>query len=236
MAKHRAVIIGAGRIGAGFNWHDDAYTHAGAYRALSDRVKLVGIVEIDVERATRALQRWEVPVYENFEDARDIGKPDIVSVCVGPYEQKQAYLSMFPWNGIKGIWQEKPFMLVSTDGAWKERPFTDGSFPPIQVNYLRRGDHQHRWMAEKHPGGLLRVHGKDDIHTVCHFKDLAEWWKCGLEYHPQDGPCHYYYNHGEDWYAFPNGGLEVPGDAMKAMLGNLLDHIDKGDALWSPPT
>ncbi len=39
MQKHRAVIVGAGRIGAGYKWDQDlGYTHSGAYMALKDRV------------------------------------------------------------------------------------------------------------------------------------------------------------------------------------------------------
>lgn len=223
--KHRAVIIGAGRIGAGFNWTDDAYTHAGAYEALGKHVELVGFVDPDQARLNVAHAKWGfIDTYLSLKDCLENSDPiDIFSICVQP-EQQPAILELLAAVKPAGVWCEKPYM--------GERLYLF----PIQVNYLRRGDHQHQWMAEKHPGGLLRVHGKDDIHTVCHFKDLAKWWKADLEYHPQEGSCHYYYNHGEDWYAFPNGGLENPGDAMKAMLGNLLDHIDKGDPLWSPPT
>lgn len=220
--KHRAVIVGAGRIGAGYNWQDDAYTHAGAYRALKDRVELVGFVEPDMERTIKARQKWGVPVFPLLDEALEKKTPDIVSVCVQPEQQREVMRAVYPL--MKAVWCEKPWMGLPILASCA-----------IQVNYLRRADKFHQWMAREHSGGLLKVFGKDDIHTVCHFNDLAAWWKAGLQYHPQEGPCHYYYQHGEDTYAFPNGGLEKPGDQMRDMLGNLLDHLDKGVPLWSPP-
>jgi len=225
MAKHRAVIVGAGRIGAGYNWHDDVYTHAGAYKALSDRVELVGFVEPDLERGRACGIKWGIPWTTDLPMALDVQKPDIVSVCTQPEQQAQTIGRALPF-GIKAIWCEKPFVSAK---AWI----------PIQVNYLRRGDPVHQKIAREHQGGKLIVYGKDDIHTRCHFDDLAKWWKATLEYHVENGPCRYYYTMGSTYddlsWAFPNGGVDG-GQCMKAMLGNLLDHLDKGDPLWSPPT
>lgn len=220
MEKHRAVIVGAGRIGAGFGWHDDAYTHAGAYQALRDRVELVGFIEPDNDRATAAKLKWHLPVYEDVPIGLMAFRPDIVSVCVQP-EQQWNVLKLI--EGVKALWCEKPYVSPNPEKTL------------VQVNYLRRADKLHRWMATERPGGVLKVFGKDDIHTRCHFDDLAAWWNAKLEYYPQNAPCHYYYTLGEDTYAFPNGGLEKPGDQMRDMLANLLDHLDKGEPLWSPP-
>ena len=42
MAKHRALIVGGGRIGSGFGWMPTSYvyTHADAYLALKDEVNI----------------------------------------------------------------------------------------------------------------------------------------------------------------------------------------------------
>jgi len=230
VGKHRAVVIGAGRIGAGYNWHDDAYTHAGAYQALRDRVELVGFIEPDPGRALAAKAHWHVPVYEDVPTGLMALRPDIVSICVQPDQQNAIYLQL-DFDGLKGIWQEKPFVAVV-----KEWPV------PIQVNYMRRGDSRHQDIAFYRSGGKLWVYGKDDIHTRCHFEDLAKFWKCELEYRVFNGPCAYIYqatkeyqdhdnSNGLEW--FDNGGVDG-GECFKAMLGNLLDHIDKGTELWSP--
>jgi hypothetical protein len=217
--RHRALIIGAGRIGAGFNWNDDAYTHAGAYRALSDRVELVGFVEPDLERRVKANLKWGVPSYDNVQIALEALKPNIVSVCVQPEQQKDVF--EFLENGIKGVWCEKPFM-------------GGGFFPyPIQVNYMRRGDKEHRFIASvKEMASRLIVYGKDDIHTRCHFEDLAKWWNVPLDYRPFNGPCAYIVT-GAGHRFFDNGGVDG-GTCFKAMLRNLLDHVDNGTPLWSP--
>ncbi len=222
MRKHRAVVIGAGRIGAGYNWHDDAYTHAGAYQALRDRVELVGFIEPDNDRAIAAKAKWLLPVYEDVPTGLQAMRPDIVSVCVQPMDQP-AVIEFLKDEPIKGIWCEKPF--TSKAGT-----------TPIQVNYMRRGDWRHQDIKAKWPKGRLVVYGKDDIHTRCHFEDLATYWDADLDYRVFLGPCAYVYQTTgvQVDYFFDNGGVDG-GTCFKAMLGNLLDHVDNGTPLWSPP-
>lgn len=227
MTKYRAVVIGAGRIGASYEWGDRDYTHAGAYQALRDRVELVGFIEPDNDRAISAKLKWHVPVYEDVPTGIMALRPDIVSICVQPDQQAKVYQQM-DWSGIKGVWQEKPFVVIPTE----ELPM-----PPIQVNYMRRGDRKHQWIATlpRNPHAKLIVYGKDDIHTRCHFEDLRDWWKVPLDYRVFNGPCAYYFHANDDYenYFFDNGGVNG-GECFKAMLGNLLDHIDHGTPLWSP--
>lgn len=219
MSKHRLLIVGAGRIGAGFGWHDDVYTHAGAARALSDRVELVGFVDPSIERAGAAMTKWKKPVYQDLPTAIHALKPDLLSVCVQP-EQQVEVLEQIP-DSIKGIWCEKPYMGP------------DESKIPIQVNYLRRADPSHQYIASvpQHNTALI-VYGKDDIHTKCHFLDLAKWWKCQLDYRVFNGPCAYIVT-GAGSRFFDKGGVD-PAYCMKGMLKNLLDCVDFDSSLWSP--
>ena len=213
--KHRAVVVGAGRIGAGYNWDQDlAYTHAGAYQALRDRVELVGFVEHDENRAARAKEKWNVPVYEDVPTGIMALRPDIVSVCVQPSVQ-QFVMSLI--EDVKAIWCEKPFVSKAPEGI------------PVQVNYMRHGDPLHRQIAAEVPGQKLVVYGKDDIHTRCHFEDLGRWWQAELDYRVFNGPCAYIYGN----HFFDKGGVDG-GKCFKAMLENLLDHVDTGTPLWSP--
>lgn len=220
--KHRAVVIGAGRIGAGYNWDQDlAYTHAGAYQALKDRVELVGFVEHDENRAARAKEKWNVPVYEDVPTGLMALRPTIVSVCVPPAQQ-QFVMSFI--EDVKAIWCEKPWVSKKPEGI------------PVQVNFMRRGDQRHRSLVGTH--GHLIVYGKDDIHTRCHFEDLARWWDARLDYRVFNGPCAYFYHpkgaeYHDEYIAFDNGGVDG-GACFKAMLTNVLDHLDKGTSLWSP--
>jgi len=228
--RHRAVIIGAGRIGAGYKWHDDAYTHAGAYQALRDRVELVGFIEPDFDRALAAKVKWEVPVYEQMESLAVL-RPDIVSICTQPEQQEGIFHVLSCISGIKGVWCEKPLMSRI-------------HIVPTQVNYMRRGDPDHQFIANTDGGGRLIVYGKEDIHTKCHFEDLAKWWRATLDYRPFSGPCAYAYlsnsklhllHEGDGTYFFDNGGVDG-GRCFKAMLTNLLDHVDNETPLWSAAT
>ncbi len=235
MAKHRAVIIGAGRIGAGYKWDQDlGYTHAGAYMALKDRVELVGFVEPDVDRARQAYHKWTFGDKVMFcvSSIGDIPcEFDIASVCVHP-EQQAAVLAQLA--GVKGVWCEKPW--VSPNVHFQV---------PVQVNYQRRADPKHQLIAEiaaegnKHKFGSfthsLIVYGKDDETTRCHFRDLARWWNVPLDYRPFNGPCAYIFKSkfdGPDW--FDNGGIDSA-ECFKGMLANLLDAVEGKAELWSPP-
>jgi hypothetical protein len=225
MGKYRAVVIGAGRIGAGYQWPDKDYTHAGAYQALKDRVELVGFIEPDNDRAVSAKLKWEVPVYEDVPTGLMALRPHVVSICVQPEQQAQVIKLMEDVQGIKGIWCEKPFY------AWRPEGI------PVQVNYLRRGNGLHRLIAEAGAAKRLIVYGKKDVHTLCHFDDLAKFWNCQLDYREFNGPCAYVLEEvvsGPPRHTFfDNGGVEG-GPCMKAMLGNLLDHIEGKAELWSP--
>lgn len=221
--KHRAVIIGAGRIGAGYHWQDMEYTHAGAYQALRDRVELVGFIEPDYDRSVTAKLRWHLPVYEELESIA-ILKPDIISICTQPEQQESIFKVLATIPGIKGVWCEKPLLSPI-------------HIVPTQVNYMRRGDPVHQRIANEDNSGLrLIVYAKDDIHTRCHFEDLAAWWRVPLNYYPiKEGPCSYILGSSPFQFdAFPEGGVDG-GKCFKAMLGNLLDHIDTDGnvPLWS---
>lgn len=231
MAVRKALIIGAGRIGAGFKWADDAYTHAGAYRALKDRVDLIAFVEPNAERADAAERKWGVTAYETLEEALTSWKPNVVSVCTQPEDQINVMARLEVDPNVEGLWVEKPYM----------------GFPskkPVQVNYMRRGDWTHQYYATRSwPDRLgdlrdantrLVVYGKDDLTTKSHFEDLAKWWKCPLDYRPFQGPCAYILEteDGKQRF-FDNGGVDG-GTCFRAMLGNLLDYLDNGTSLWSP--
>lgn len=219
MPKHKAVIVGAGRIGAGFGeWRDPAYTHAGAYKALDHRVELVGFVEPDEERAKSAWMKWGVMVGKSLGDFDDF---DIVSVCTHP-EQQAGVMSSLP-ECVKGAWVEKPWV----SGEWTRFP--------VQVNYQRRADLFHRTIALNPEPRRLTVYGKDDETTRCHFRDLSRFWNAKLDYRPFQGPCAYilsYSNGDANW--FDNGGVDSA-ECFKGMLGNLLDAVEGKADLFSPP-
>lgn len=216
----KALIIGAGRIGAGWGWKDLSYTHAGAYRAHKDRVELIAFVEPNAERADQAERMWGVTAYETLEEALTSWKPSIVSVCTQPEDQINVMSRLEIDPNVEGVWCEKPYMGFPSKKA-------------VQVNYMRRGDPVHRRIAADQAHFKLIVYGKDDLTTRCHFDDLAKWWKCELDYRPFNGPCAYAIVNNHDHRFFDNGGVNG-GECFRNMLRNLLDHLDFNHPLWSP--
>ena len=221
---YKALIVGAGRIGAAYQWPEDPdYTHAGAYAALPSRVELAGFVEPDPKRRDAAEKKWRLLAYESLEEAP---KADIYSVCTQPQDQ-EAVLGQL--GHAKAIWCEKPFVSTHLDPVIRLR---------VQVNYLRRGDGFHRRVAAMaREGSVLYVTAKDDIHTRCYFEDLASWWKAKLVYTVIDGPNSYFLRWKKEGkyqeVFFSLGGVNGAG-CMRAMLGNILDHLDGKNYLWSP--
>lgn len=219
--KYRALIVGAGRVGAAYQFMDDGYSHAGAYRALEDRVELVGFVEPDVERRKAAEWKWDVATWDDLGEALEDIQPktDIVSVCTQP-EQRHDILCKLLKHGIRGVWCEKPWVFNLTN-LFK---------CPVQVNYLRRACSYHQKFSAIGDKTPLVVYGKDDVTTRCHFEDLARWWKTTLDYRVYNGPCAY----ACCGTFFDNGGINAAA-CMTGMLGNLLDAIEGNAELWSPP-
>ena len=177
MPKHRALCIGAGRIGAGYNWMQTpyCYTHAEAYLALKDRVELLGFVEPDGDRAFTAQKKYGVPVWEHLEDALDAAKPDVVSICTQPEERAQIIDRLTEeCPSVVGIWAEKPIGIKGP--YYRLKPHH------IVVNYWRRFEPMHRRIKDRLDAGelgevvALTVAAKKDVHTVCHFTNLALWW------------------------------------------------------------
>ena len=247
MSRHRAVIIGCGRMGAGRDHNSPwVYTHPEAYRALADRVEIVGMVDRVLARAVWAAGQWNVQFAgDNVSAAIEHLQPDIVSICTPPSDRYEIIKACDSSPSIRGIWCEKPYTL-----EWV--PFRDDGSTEIkvQVNYIRRFDPRHQKIRSRRAAeipvydGHLLVISANDIHTTSHFTDLAEFWqipKDRLRYIPFHGPSLYILREpGPDagryagWKdeAFVGGGVET--GFMEAALGNLLDAVEGTAELISP--
>lgn len=131
MNLYRAVVVGAGQIGAGHS--SELLSHAGAYRK-HPLTTLVGIYDVSGKSAAEAAKVWEVPAFEDIHSLMSLAKPDFVSICSPDrfhLEQIQ-YLLKFP---IKGLIVEKP---VATCAQSILRAAEIKSNIPIAVNYTRR--------------------------------------------------------------------------------------------------
>ena len=247
MDKHRALIIGAGRMGAGRDhvspW---VYDHASAYRALADRVEVVGFVDRVQVRAEWAAKKWDVPYAgDHAEAALEELQPDIVSICTPPSDRDE-FFRILRGHYLKGVWCEKP-------AGSKYGVLIGGNDRriPVQVNYIRRFDPRHQEIANRRKkltdddGAVLIWFGALDMHTVAHVTDLAKFWRVkAVKYLPFHGPSLYilrepgpgagrYLNWRDETFV---GGGVVDG-FMERGLGNLLDHLDNPEIpLLSPLT
>ena len=244
MSKHKAIIVGCGRIGVGRNWIETpyVYTHAGAYAALRDRVELIGFVDPDEAARKWATEKHGLPSWATMDEmsewcdgnAPERRTPDIYSISTPPSQRAELMEWMYQDDWAKGIWCEKPYGLTEFHKMTNElEPIK------IQVNYIRRADPYHKWVASSvdKKGLTLRVEARINVHTVCHFTDLARWWRVPLKYEHHDGPNAYFLEGipGGKSLGFAMGGIPDGSPFMVNMLGNLLDSVEGRADLISPP-
>jgi GFO/IDH/MocA oxidoreductase family protein len=245
---HRALIIGCGRMGAGRDhispW---VYTHIEAYRAMPERVEVVGFVDRVQARAEWAAKKWDVSYAgDHAEAALEELQPDIVSICTPPSDRDE-FFRILTGPYLKGVWCEKP-----AGSKYGVLVGTHAKTIPVQVNYIRRFDPLHIEIAERRATmpedeagrAVLIWFGALDMHTVAHTTDLAMYWRIkpeNLRYYPFHGPSLYILREpgpGAGRYlnwkdrTFVGGGI-VDG-FMERGLNNLLNHIDANTPLLSP--
>jgi len=96
MSEPRICIVGAGSLST-----KRIYPNVGAAGA-----QLVGVCDLDAEKAERNARRWGGAVYADMEEMIDSEKPDGVIICIGP----EAHAELAPVVMRKGIpvYTEKP--------------------------------------------------------------------------------------------------------------------------------
>lgn len=138
-SKVKAVIIGAGRIGAGFDAPKDAMvlTHAHAYTAHPETT-LAGIFDIDVTRSRAAAKKWTTTSYDDLEGMMREVRPDIVSITT-PDETHLSLITRIATYKPKLIFAEKPIVQTAKEASLLQHLLQKESIP-ILVNYTRRFD------------------------------------------------------------------------------------------------
>ena len=101
--KTRIGVIGTGGI---------SYCHLGAYAA-DERVRLVGMADVDLDRAHRAASEFAARAYGDYVEMLDAERPDAVSICTPPLAHKAPAL-----EAIKrriNVFCEKPLAYSAAD-------------------------------------------------------------------------------------------------------------------------
>lgn len=179
----RALVIGCGRIGGGFNSGPaDAMvlTHALAY-VRHPKYELAACVDPDQAARERFMQKWGVSGgYPSLDEALSAGHYAIASLCV-PTAQHAATLRRLANSDVEAIFAEKPL-----GGDVKEIREIAALFSrrgvPVAVNFTRRFDpSMHRLrdrIAKGDFGGLTTGVGwyvRGIVNNGTHLIDLASF-------------------------------------------------------------
>jgi predicted dehydrogenase len=182
MKKFKALIIGAGNIGAFFDKpkSQDVLTHAHAYKR-HPRFNLVGFIDIDPKKAEKAAKIWHTNNYKTIDEAfSKENNIDIVSVCV-PDELHYQIIKQLIKKPVKLIFTEKP-ITKSLNQAKDIINLCKDKQISLLVNYTRRFVPEIIKLKEDIQGGVYgkficgnSYYGKGIIHNGSHLIDLIRY-------------------------------------------------------------
>jgi len=174
---YSAVIIGAGRIGCGFDAPDSPYvlTHAHAITKNS-RATLAAIADIDRARGEKEATRWNTRFFSDVDEMFEAVRPDIVVIAT-PDETHARMLEHVAAKNPKLIILEKPVAATAEDlRRLRERDISI----PVVVNFRRRFDAAVTDVAERLARGEFgavisasAIYDRGILHNASHMLDLA---------------------------------------------------------------
>lgn len=179
--RYRAVIIGAGRIAAGFDVPGSKHvlTHAHAYH-IHAKTDLVGIYDIIPAAATRAAKKWSTRAYGDLEQMLDEMKPDIISVCTPDNAHVTALLKIAAFKPAIVIC-EKPIAVSFPDAELVVKIFVQKRIP-LLINQTLRFDVKmqeiQRGLQRGAYGPVISAsafYAKGILHNGIHVVDLARF-------------------------------------------------------------
>lgn len=179
--KYRAVIIGAGRIGATFDTPEskEVLTHAHGYTK-HESTHLVGFYDKDTQKSATAASLWGGESFPSLQALLEQGKPDIVSICT-PDEDHLPTLEQVILHKPRLIVCEKP-VTMSVRGTERIMQLAREKRVPISVNYSRRFDSSieelRKAVQRKIYGKVLlatSIYTRGILHNGSHVIDLARF-------------------------------------------------------------
>jgi predicted dehydrogenase len=137
--KHKAVIIGAGKIASGFDTPRSKHvlTHAHALTS-HPGVELVGISDIDSVRGRTEAKKWDTTYWSDTDAMLSGTNPDIIVIAT-PNHTHKAYLLAALKVRPKVIILEKPAVNEKNEIAVVRRAQKKAGVPVV-VNFRRRFD------------------------------------------------------------------------------------------------
>ena len=226
----RALVIGAGKIAAGYDTPQskEILTHAHGFRSVPV-FTLIGFVDRDLAQAEQAAAKWGGQAYASIRAAFADGPIDVVSVAT-PDETHAAVLKELAPFSPRLIFCEKPLALSWTDAQAIQELYRH--LPTeIQVNYLRRFVPEFRAVkqaiATGSYGRFLTGAGfyvKGFLHNGSHMVDLLQYW-LGEFSNVQELSVR---DNAEDLFAKEFGMLNLADSAVDEERSALLTFADGG--------
>ena len=170
MKSYKAVVIGLGMIGQGFDYDhpDDSMiaTHASAYFYHPGFELLAGVDPI-LSRRKRFEKKYDRPAYADIKTMTDHYQPDIFSIAVPVNQHLPVFQEIIHYNP-KAVICEKPIASSAAEGRLMQS-LADDHQCALLVNYMRRFE----------PGSiaLKRIIQEGDVGEI--FKGVA-WYTKGL--------------------------------------------------------
>lgn len=179
--KYNVIIIGAGNIGACYDLpaSDKILTHAHAFTKHKG-FKLIGFVDLEIEKAMKAASIWGGSFYANIEETFKKEKVDLAVVAV-PDEWHYSVLKELSKFPLRAILVEKPLTTSLSEAAEVMGIFNKKGIP-VAVNYSRRFIPEIEKIKEDIRLGLFGgfvtgtgYYGKGMIHNGSHMIDLMRF-------------------------------------------------------------
>jgi predicted dehydrogenase len=188
MQPFPALVVGAGKVGSGYDLDGDqpfALTHAGAFDAHA-ATALAGGVDPDRGARERFERRWSVPCFQDLDSALEATSPAIVSVAT-PVESHAEVIDRLVSSAPRAIWCEKPIAPDAASGAAIVEACRRAGIA-LQMNFLRRFDSLHRRArAMAHRDGAEALHidvrySGSLVNYGSHAVDLVRWFGGKVEW------------------------------------------------------
>lgn len=183
--SHRALIVGLGRIGAGYDLtsveEDVALTHARALHG-HPSFELVGGVDPDLEQRQRFERRYSVPAFATVGEALDVVDPTVAVVATPTERHLETVEELLDGERLRSILCEKPLAPSVEEGA-RILAACERHRCSLFVNYMRRCEPGAIAIRNRIASGEIAQplkamvwYSKGLRHNGSHFVNLLEFW------------------------------------------------------------
>ncbi len=183
----RALIVGLGQIGCGYDVADPDLTRAQTHaRALASHpaFSLVGGVDPDSQHRGRFSEAYGLPAWPTLETALAVTRPTVAVVATPTAAHAATVEQLLATDGVRSILCEKP-LADTTIEAQRLVEVCRAHACQLVVNYMRRCEPGAIEVRNRIADGRIATplkavvwYSKGLIHNGSHFHNLLEFW-CG---------------------------------------------------------